>query len=713
MDDFVSRALENRLHEDPTWLRLLHYRKSGDGYESEADGLNFFLSGPGGKTDPRQELVATIRGFFMGDDGLRRRTREILPAVYESGVQMDPNIHPSCMFPARREWLISHLTGLDRAAPMPSCPNLEIAQEKIHVESISLVFASYYMSEPASMFGHTLLKLNSGPEGHESKLLDYAVNYAAESFDVDPFSYVILGLTGGFQGRFSLMPYHLKVQEYNDSESRDIWEYELDLNEKQLHMAVLHLWELSSTHFNYYFMDENCSYHILGVIEVARPDVNLKDSFSGWVIPGETIRELFHHNGLVRRRIYRPSHVSLIEGRLESFDENEKIVFERLIDGETPQKSHFYELSEDSQLKVMDLALSVYRFWKETDRLEREERQEYLKLLRLRSKMPPGDSFVLEEPRSRPVEEGHPIHRMAMGVGAADGKPFVEWSFRPLLHDLMDKNQGYSERAELVYMDGKLRYYGGDQNPWLEKLDIIHVSGFAPVNFLSSPLSFELTGGFRTYYFQNRLLRTDNEEDFFYHDGLEAMNKAYGFPATLMLYDGTKDDYRLRRRVGQFAYRSRGMEFCEHLMDLQDPCEDPVYPWTEEAVPFLQPRLFQDDPTIRSSYAMVELFFGKSIGIGKRETNLQISFTTGFRARYDLFYYYRSTVLPGFRTMVYWGQGPVRVRLTGSIFYDRGETEAESSLEIGWSITNNQEMRLEVMADRNTSGAGLSYGFYF
>ncbi len=40
-------------------------------------------------------------------------------------------------------------------------------------------------------------------------------------------------LQGNIRGEYSLMPYYRKVKEYGDLESRDLWEYELALNEQE------------------------------------------------------------------------------------------------------------------------------------------------------------------------------------------------------------------------------------------------------------------------------------------------------------------------------------------------------------------------------------------------------------------------------------------------------------------------------------------------
>ena len=60
-------------------------------------------------------------------------------------------------------------------------------------------------------------------------------------------------------------------------ENRDVWEYELNLEPHEIERLLAHTWELGFTRFDYYFFDENCSYHLLSLLDVARPGVELTD----------------------------------------------------------------------------------------------------------------------------------------------------------------------------------------------------------------------------------------------------------------------------------------------------------------------------------------------------------------------------------------------------------------------------------------------------
>ena len=74
-----------------------------------------------------------------------------------------------------------------------------------------MVFASAHMSAPASMFGHTFLRVDSA---YESPLLSYAVNYAATINRSDGgIAYAFKGIFGFYPGYYSILPYYEKVRE--------------------------------------------------------------------------------------------------------------------------------------------------------------------------------------------------------------------------------------------------------------------------------------------------------------------------------------------------------------------------------------------------------------------------------------------------------------------------------------------------------------------
>ncbi len=137
--------------------------------------------------------------------------------------------------------------------PVLRCNELENFLKALSPRSATLVFPTAYMNSPASMFGHTLIRIDGD---YQSRLISYAINYAANTGDEGGISYLIKGLFGYFKGYFSILPYYEKIEEYNDLDMRDMWEYELNLSEDEVRRMVLHIWELKDIYSYYYFFDE-------------------------------------------------------------------------------------------------------------------------------------------------------------------------------------------------------------------------------------------------------------------------------------------------------------------------------------------------------------------------------------------------------------------------------------------------------------------------
>src|SRR5687768_4958877 len=138
--ELQQRAGQKNLAHERLWHLLLKYnRKPLVGVVSEADGMDFFNS-PQGKTDPEAELQATLAAFFVP-----------LTEVKEG------EEHPQCNFPARFKWLSQQLAFDPARLKIQTCDRLDRWMKTLDPAGATLVFASYFMNNPASMFGHTLL----------------------------------------------------------------------------------------------------------------------------------------------------------------------------------------------------------------------------------------------------------------------------------------------------------------------------------------------------------------------------------------------------------------------------------------------------------------------------------------------------------------------------------------------------------------------------
>ena len=204
------------LAASPTWLTLGHWYREGPSYKSAVDDDSFFLS-TFGATDPKSELKATIEAF--------RNPQTVADTV--------------CKYPARAHYLRTYIPSLIK----PKCEKFKDWWKQIAPESITLVFPSAYINNPASTFGHTLLRINAT---HGDPLLAYSTSYAASTNGENAILYALKGVFGGYYGEFSLGPYYKRVSKYSEIENRDIWEYDLDLTKPEVEQLVRHLWEIKS-----------------------------------------------------------------------------------------------------------------------------------------------------------------------------------------------------------------------------------------------------------------------------------------------------------------------------------------------------------------------------------------------------------------------------------------------------------------------------------
>ena len=288
--DLQARARSLQLADDPAWADLLQYEPHPltRRLRSLADDPGFF-NAPDGASNPAAELDATLARLFD-------------PARPD-----DPDSHPQCRFPARLHWLRTRLGMSTATLPAQPCPRLEAWMAEINPAGVTLVFPSAYVNSPASMFGHTLLRIDAVGQTEATRLLAYTINYAAKADASDGFSFALKGLTGLYPGMLSSSPYYVKVREYSDMESRDVWEYQLNLSTAETRQLLRHAWEIGATRFDYWFFDENCSYMILRLLDVARPGLRVSQRFPLTAIPVDTVKGVVDVPGLVTDITFRPA----------------------------------------------------------------------------------------------------------------------------------------------------------------------------------------------------------------------------------------------------------------------------------------------------------------------------------------------------------------------------------------------------------------------
>lgn len=471
----VRRAAADRLGEDPYWHTLLHFKRSLAGGRSLVDDPKFFLA-PEGNRNPQAELEATIRALFGEDEARRQEAR--------------------CRFPARYVWLRERL-GLDtEGMPEAGCEAFEKTMERIRPRAATLVFPTSYVNSPASMFGHTLIRIETF---YESKLLSQAVNYSAVTDETNGFLFAFKGIFGFYEGYFSILPYYDKVEEYNDIDQRDIWEYPLSLTEEEVLRMLRHLWELQNIYSHYYFFDENCSYTLLFLFDAARPNLHLTDRFGWWVMPIDTIRAV-REAGLIEGAVYRPSKATRIRHLMNLLDPNGVERALAIAEGRSdPQQALEESGSSASEARVLDLAAECIQYRYAKQELDKEAyTSRFLKTLTARSRLGPAAEIEREIPV--PVEPtlGHRSNKVSVSCGVRNFERagvFEELRYRPTYHDLLDPEEGYVDGAQIVFLDTTLRVYDEDGRVQFQGLDLVNIHSVAARDAFFKPISWKVNTG--------------------------------------------------------------------------------------------------------------------------------------------------------------------------------------------------------------------------
>lgn len=475
--ELLAHADRLGLANSPGWHALLHYRpgRFGQAPKSEADAPEFFLAATGA-ADPNAELAATLRSFFAPADATGRNGE-----------------HPQCTFIARYRWLRETLGfATDRLTERP-CAKFDEWRTAIAPASVTLVFPEAYMNNPSSMFGHTLLRFDTVAGGQRRDLLAYASNFAASTADDGAIAFAWKGIFGYYPGLFSLMPYYEKVREYADWEQRDLWEYELDLTPAETERLLEHLWEIRGINFFYYFFDENCSYRILRVLEVARPSLQLSSRFPWWAIPADTVRAVAGDAGLVRGVSFRPSATTELRHLANHLEPSERHLALRIASGaRAPDSAEVAALPDRTRAAVLTVAHDIVRH---TYVAGGEQRDPALgrarAILLARSKIPAHGGEVPRVPRpaQRP-DQGHGSARVALGGGIRAARPFAEIGARPAFHDLLDPEGGYTAGAQIDFLQPTVRIYGDDAQVRLQRLAILDIISLAPRDDMFRPISW-------------------------------------------------------------------------------------------------------------------------------------------------------------------------------------------------------------------------------
>ncbi|MVV01374.1 DUF4105 domain-containing protein [Acinetobacter baumannii] len=470
IQNYWSIAEQKKLDQDITWQRLMYANKN---QKSEVTYAGYFLS-ENGKNNLKEELKADISALFI-------------PTQDNQSIR--------CKFPARSQWLIQQLGIQENELPQVKCSEFENWIGQIKPYKATLIYATDFMGNPSSMFGHTLLRLDPKDQ-QQLNLVSYAVNYAATVAGNDNWSYAWKGLTGQYPGEYSLMPYYRKVKEYGDFESRDLWEYELNLSPEETRFLVSHIWEMQHVSFPYYFVSDNCAYRLLGLVDLVKPESHLQEKFNYASIPMETIKAM-QQQGLTKAPVYRPALETQLLAQAHQHGASLAKVAHQLAMKPIKESSETLKsFSPSDQAKILEMAYDDLYLQFIGRKVEESFAQPQLRqLLALRSQID------LDKQRQEPIRpsteptQGHNARNVSLKLGEVQGDKFIEIGHRQAYHDLIDPQGGYRAGTQLLFLNGNAQWR--DDHLKLEHLDLLEVNSYNPIQPFKTPLTWGFNLGWR------------------------------------------------------------------------------------------------------------------------------------------------------------------------------------------------------------------------
>ena len=448
---------------DSYWLTLLHYKKKMfGGYESLIDDKNFFVS-KNGKYDPQTELLSSIE--------LIKKSPEKF----------------ACRFPLRYKYLNSKykLSGFS----LKSCVELQKYLKEVNPQKAVLVFADADMNKPASMFGHTFIRIDTK---ENMPVLSSAVNYAAQVTDTNGILFAFKGIFGFYKAYYSLMPYYDKLKQYSDKDNRDLWEYGLKLDKSQVTDMALHIWELKDIYSDYFFFSENCSYNILFLLEAADPDLHVSDDYFLTVIPLDTVKDL-KKKGMISSYSYRPSLVTQIKTISKPL-KNKKLIV-KIAKGEIPPSDVLkMHISEEEKARILDSSVRYLEYLSKKTHIKKSVyTKRFISILKARSKVKYVSDYKFKTPFN-PVYS-HGSKKITLTAGKA-GDAFVKFGLRLAYHTLDDPVKGYKIGSSLAFGNFAAVYKNNELKA--EKIGLVEIESLTQRDVFFHPVSWKIFAGFYT-----------------------------------------------------------------------------------------------------------------------------------------------------------------------------------------------------------------------
>ncbi len=486
VEQVLGLAREKNLSNHPQWRSLVHQKRTAS--SDRVNSATFYLA-PNGSSDTWSELEATVKAL-------------------ESPWEGDPNAHPRCRFPARYLWLARHLPLAQYTPRDRRCSNLEAWALIDGLDSVSLYLIGGYFGNPASTFGHAVMKFNSGSRREANPLFDVSVGFGA-LVPTNEWSvrYILKGLFGGYSARFLDKYYYAQDLVYSRSEFRDIWDFALRLSPDDQQLLVFHVWELLGQNFEYFFLDKNCAYRLAELVELV-VDAPIAQTRMAWYSPVDLFfaledaddkRIAMGQPPVISSVSFIPSAQRVLIHQIRKLNSEQRRVFNSILEtGPDSIEQQLKAIDAAQRITILDalLAKADYQMTVLGDDHETSHRLLRDRVLLARLRLPSGSAA--QEPKlelASPTNGTRPMQAQ-IGVGWDRSSAFTRLRVSPFAWEIVGQNS--LEGDELVVSELTVGVFHEQEAFFVDRFDLLRIINFnttPETSADSSGISWELRLG--------------------------------------------------------------------------------------------------------------------------------------------------------------------------------------------------------------------------
>ena len=362
-----------------------------------------------------------------------------------------------CKAPARAIFLTHHLPRLPDFSPK-RCTEYSAWSKHGEIESISLLYVTGYLKNPASFFGHTLLKFNGSNGKTNAGLLDSSLNYGAHTNNDAALPYVVRGLTGGYSASLAEQKFFRLSAEYQELQKRDIYEYRLSLSEYEKSLMIAYSFELTKKEFVYFFLSDNCAFRLNMILGLALE----RDPMPGlpWAAPIDLLMGITNSDR-VETITYHPSQTSRTISALDKLISSDRDKAATVINSDSSSyRSTDYNMP--TKLAILEtlnyLKIELFKDGSSAEVSEIDEKRRKVLLSLDRNSPVKRDTSV---PSNFPHEINKPT-LLRYGVKQINSHdPIISLQLRAANFEILDIDRTRKTNSEFIFLSPKIAIQNG------------------------------------------------------------------------------------------------------------------------------------------------------------------------------------------------------------------------------------------------------------